>query len=45
MFSYDSRDDGETAVFTSHTAFEDSSIPEGAPLRESIELRLLVFYD
>ena len=45
MLSYDSRDDGETAVFTSHTAFEDPSTPEGAPLQESIELRLSVSYD
>ena len=43
--SFDSRDDGATANFTPHTAFEDPTTPEGSPLRESIELRLLVFYD
>ena len=43
--SFDSRDDGKTAIFTPHTAFDDKSKPEGAPLRESIELRMLVFYD
>ncbi|KAI0946739.1 hypothetical protein AcW1_010116 [Taiwanofungus camphoratus] len=41
---FDSRDDGRTAVFTPHTAFQDPSTPEDAPFRESIELRLLVFY-
>ena len=43
--SFDSQDDGKTAIFTPHTAFEDSTTPKDAPLRESIELRLLVFYD
>ena len=43
--SFDSKDDGKTAILTPHTAFDDKSKPEGAPLRESIELRLLVFYD
>ncbi|KAI0693929.1 hypothetical protein C8T65DRAFT_744548 [Cerioporus squamosus] len=42
---YDSQDDGVTANFTPHTAFEDPTTPKDAPLRESIELRLLVFYD
>ncbi|KAI1798151.1 hypothetical protein LXA43DRAFT_1056374 [Ganoderma leucocontextum] len=42
---FDSQDDGKTAVFTPHTAFEDPTTPKDAPLRESIELRLLVFYD
>ncbi|GJE95895.1 hypothetical protein PsYK624_120860 [Phanerochaete sordida] len=42
---FDSRKDGDTAILTPHTAFDDPSKPEGAPLRESIELRLLVFYD
>ncbi|KAI0940431.1 hypothetical protein AcW1_003629 [Taiwanofungus camphoratus] len=42
---FDSRDDGKTASFTPHTAFQDSTTPKDAPLRESIELRLLVFYD
>lgn len=33
------------ARLTPHTSFEDPTTPEGAPLRESIELRALVFYD
>ena len=44
-WSFDSRDDGKTAILTPHTAFDDPSKPADAPLRESIELRLLVFYD
>jgi len=42
---FDSQDDGKTAILTPHTAFEDPTTPPDAPLRESIELRLLVFYD
>ncbi|KAI0360623.1 hypothetical protein OH77DRAFT_703577 [Trametes cingulata] len=42
---YDSQNDGKTATFTPHTAFEDPTTPPDAPLRESIELRLLVFYE
>ncbi|KAI0743493.1 hypothetical protein C8Q80DRAFT_1181503 [Daedaleopsis nitida] len=42
---YDSKNDGVTADFTPHTAFEDPSTPKDAPHRESIELRVLVFYD
>ncbi|KAJ7176462.1 hypothetical protein C8R46DRAFT_943385 [Mycena filopes] len=42
---YDSQQDGSVALFTPHTAFSDPATPEGAPLRESIELRALVFYD
>ncbi|KAI1798152.1 hypothetical protein LXA43DRAFT_978982 [Ganoderma leucocontextum] len=42
---YDSQDNSTTAIFTPHTAFEDRTTPKDAPLRESIELRLLVFYD
>ncbi|THH28142.1 hypothetical protein EUX98_g6040 [Antrodiella citrinella] len=42
---YDSQEDGKTALLTAHTAFPDPSTPHDAPLRESIELRLLVFYD
>ncbi|KAL0570780.1 hypothetical protein V5O48_011183 [Marasmius crinis-equi] len=41
---YDSIEDGSVAVLTPHTAFQDPSKPEDAPLRESIELRALVFY-
>lgn len=40
---YDSKDG--VAKFTPHTSFEDPSTPPDAPLRESIELRALVFYD
>nr|GAT44421.1 predicted protein [Mycena chlorophos] len=42
---FDSRQDGSVALFTPHTAFSDPTTPEGSPLRESIELRALVFYD
>ncbi|TCD71661.1 hypothetical protein EIP91_007408 [Steccherinum ochraceum] len=42
---YDSQEDGKTSLLTAHTAFEDPSTPAGSPLRQSIELRLLVFYD
>jgi len=42
---FDSVQDGSVAVLTPHTAFKDPSTPEDAPLRESIELRTLVFYD
>ncbi|KAG2074375.1 hypothetical protein BDR04DRAFT_1093039 [Suillus decipiens] len=41
----DSIEDGSVARLTPHTAFQDPSTPEGAPPRESIELRALVFYD
>ncbi|OSX62338.1 hypothetical protein POSPLADRAFT_1046699 [Postia placenta MAD-698-R-SB12] len=41
---FDSQDDGQTAVFTPHTAFDDPTTPEGAPFRESVELRMLVIY-
>jgi hypothetical protein len=43
--SFDSVQDGSVAVFTPHTAFEDPTTPKDARLRESIELRALVFYD
>jgi len=42
---YDSQEDGKTSLLTAHTAFPDPSTPPDAALRESIELRLLVFYD
>ncbi|KAF8624186.1 hypothetical protein AX15_006004 [Amanita polypyramis BW_CC] len=42
---FDSVQDGSVAVFTPHTSFEDPTTPEGAPHRQSIELRALVFYD
>jgi hypothetical protein len=40
---YDSVDDGR-ARFVPHSAFVDPTTPAGAPPRESIELRTLVFY-
>jgi hypothetical protein len=40
---YDSLDDGRTR-FGPHTAFVDPTTPPDAPLRESIELRTLVFH-
>ncbi|KAG6872353.1 hypothetical protein C0995_010520 [Termitomyces sp. Mi166 len=42
---FDSVQDGSPAVFTPHSGFDDLTTPAGAPLRESIELRALVFYD
>ncbi|KAI0311577.1 hypothetical protein OF83DRAFT_1177433 [Amylostereum chailletii] len=42
---FDSIQDGSVAPMTPHTAFEDPTTPAGAPHRESIELRTLVFYD
>ncbi|KAJ7621077.1 hypothetical protein FB45DRAFT_1092422 [Roridomyces roridus] len=42
---YDSTQDGSVALYTPHTAFSDPQTPKGAPFRESIELRTLVFYD
>jgi len=42
---FDSIQDGSVAILTPHTAFNDPSTPSDAPLRESIELRALVFYD
>jgi hypothetical protein len=42
---FDSVQDGSVAVLTPHTAFADPTTPPDAPLRESIELRALVFYD
>jgi hypothetical protein len=40
---YDSAEDGR-ARFTAHTAFDDPGSPPGAPPRESIEVRTLVFF-
>ncbi|MBO0764009.1 MAG: methyltransferase [Hyphomicrobiaceae bacterium] len=40
---YDSKSDGR-ARFTPHTAFADPTTPIGAPPRESIELRAMVFH-
>ncbi|KAG2096739.1 uncharacterized protein F5147DRAFT_839923 [Suillus discolor] len=44
-FDSDSLQDGSVATVTPHSGFQDPNTPEGAPLRESIELRALVFYD
>ena len=41
---YDSAEDGR-ARFTAHTGFEDPSAPSSAAPRESIEARMLVFFD
>jgi hypothetical protein len=41
---YDSETDGR-ARFLPHTAFEDPTVAEDAPPRESIELRTLVFHE
>ncbi|KAF8548627.1 hypothetical protein OG21DRAFT_1479145 [Imleria badia] len=41
----DSVQEGNVAILTPHTGFEDPNTPEGSPLRESIEIRALVFYD
>ena len=43
--SFDSLQDGTVAVLTPHTGFSDPATPADAPLRESIELRALVFYE
>jgi hypothetical protein len=40
---YDSAEDG-TARFTAHSAFDDPTAPADVLLRESIELRTLVFH-
>ncbi|KAK0460824.1 hypothetical protein IW261DRAFT_1532575 [Armillaria novae-zelandiae] len=42
---FDSVRDGSVALFTPHTGFADPTTPAGTPLRQSIELRALVFYD
>ncbi|KAG1810567.1 uncharacterized protein BJ212DRAFT_1570067 [Suillus subaureus] len=42
---FDSIQDGSVARLAPHTWFQDPDTPEGTPLRESIELRALVFYD
>ncbi|PPR02086.1 hypothetical protein CVT24_011220 [Panaeolus cyanescens] len=42
---FDSIQDATVAKFTPHTAFEDPTTPADTPLRESIEVRALVFYD
>jgi hypothetical protein len=41
---FDSRDDGRTARFAPHTAFEDPTTPANAPPRESLELRTYLFF-
>lgn len=44
VFSYDSVQDGSVALYAPHSAFLDDHAPPGACLRESIEIRALVFY-
>ncbi len=41
--TYDSEIDGR-ARFVGHSAFEDPTSPPNAPIRESIEIRTIVFY-
>ena len=41
---YDSATDGR-ARFTPHTSFEDPTTPDGAPPRESIEVRTFAFFE
>jgi hypothetical protein len=41
---YDSAKDGR-ARFSAHTSFDDPMTPNGAPPRESIEIRTLAFFD
>ena len=41
---YDSRNDGH-ARFTPHTSFDDPTVPEDAPERESIEIRAYAFWE
>ncbi|KAK0191638.1 hypothetical protein F5146DRAFT_1049700 [Armillaria mellea] len=41
----ESLQDGSVALYTPHTAFADPTTPEGTLLRQSIEIRALVFYD
>ncbi|MBV1932186.1 MAG: methyltransferase [Porticoccaceae bacterium] len=41
---YDSEQDGR-ARFTAHSAFDDPNTPDGAPDRQSIEVRTLAFFD
>jgi hypothetical protein len=42
---FDARDDGKTARFAPHTAFNDPTAPSDAPPRESIELRTYLIFD
>jgi hypothetical protein len=44
-YSADTIRDGSVAICTPHTGFSDPNTPVGSPLRQSIELRFLVFYD
>jgi hypothetical protein len=41
---FDSRDDGAVSRFAPHTAFTDPTAPQGAPPRESIELRTFLIF-
>ena len=41
---YDSKTDGR-ARFSAHASFHDPNVPADAPARESMEIRLLAFFD
>ncbi|CAK0757731.1 hypothetical protein CCP1ISM_7790001 [Azospirillaceae bacterium] len=41
--TYDSEQDGR-ARFVGHSAFEDPTTREGAPMRESVEIRTICFF-
>lgn len=45
MKSFDSILDGSVARMVLHTGFELPDIPEGTPMRESIEIEALVYYE
>ncbi|KAK0184900.1 hypothetical protein F5146DRAFT_938253 [Armillaria mellea] len=42
---FDSTKDEAKVTFNAHSSFVDPNTPEGSPLRQSIELRALVFYE
>ncbi|KAF8221632.1 hypothetical protein L208DRAFT_670699 [Tricholoma matsutake] len=42
---FDTIQDGSVAVCAPHNSFKDPTTPEGAPSRESIEVRMIVFFD
>ena len=44
VFKVFDTDPGAGVRFTAHSAFDDPTTPPDAPIRESIEMRALVFY-
>ena len=44
FLGYDSREDAQPRC-TPHTAFKDPSAPADAPARQSIEFRMLAFWE